>query len=192
MEPDATVFNPKLLFESSECARLHVNMNEATKIIVDEGKIQSALASVLPQGSKFYVNAMKKENDLYSYEDTRISSETLYHKAAISNGECLTFSSIEGDSPTLQSAGVDCDTKLMPLCFRETGVSDLSFLNKQCSQCGSVTAGVSCHEWRDLEDYYQEGDPFKITGAEICVKPCGPKASFDEQYCQVWNYNMHV
>ena len=37
----------------------------------------------------------------------------------------------------------------------------------------------------DLADTFQNEDDFMISGAEICVKPCGPLVSFEEQYCQV-------
>merc|ERR1711879_695564 len=96
-----------------------------------------------------------------------------------SSGDCLTFSAVGG---ALQSAGVDCDTQLMPLCFRESGASDLSFFNNQCSQCSDTTAEPSCHQWVNLENYPTKD--FTITGAEICVKPCGPPVPFEDEYCQ--------
>ena len=156
-------------------------MNEnSNNVVGDLGKVQSALASALPQYTKFYVDAMKDGDDLYSYEDTEVSNNTLYHKAAASSGDCLTFSAVGG---ALQSAGVDCDTQLMPLCFRESGASDLSFFNNQCSQCSDTTAVPSCHQWVNLENYPTKD--FTIKGAEICVKPCGPPVPFEDEYCQV-------
>ena len=181
---DGKLFNPKALFENSalsECARLHMNSDVNDNIIADTGRIQSALVSVLPQGTQFYVNAMK-EGDLYNYEDTAIADNTVSHNAATSEGDCLTYSAVGG---TLQSAGVDCQTNLMPLCFREIGKSDLSFLNKQCSECSETTATPSCHQWVDLEDYFEEGDDFTIKGVEICTKPCGPPVTYEDTYCQV-------
>ena len=107
-----------------------MNENRTSNVVDDEGELQSALARGLPQGTMFYVNAIQNKDHplLFSYEDTEISSSTLHHSAPASGGECLTFSAVDG---ALVSAGVDCDTKLMPLCFRETAVSDLSFLNKE-------------------------------------------------------------
>ena len=157
-------------------------MNEnSNNVVGDLGKVQAALASALPQYTKFYVDAMKDGDDLYSYEDTEVSNNTLYHKAAAaSSGDCLTFSAVGG---ALHSAGVDCDTELMPLCFRETSASDLSFLNEQCTECSNVLAEPSCHKWVDLEDY--PTSTFKITGAQICTQPCGPRVAFKNQYCKV-------
>ena len=178
MDPNGEFFNPKVLFDNSECTRLHMNENE--NVVSDTGNVQSALASILPQQMQFYVNGIKKEDDLYSYEDTNFSNNTLYHKASTSGGGCLTFSSVGG---SLQSVGVDCDTQLMPLCFRETSASDLSFLNEQCNECSNVLAEPSCHKWVDLEDY--PTSTFKITGAQICTQPCGPRVAFKNQYCKV-------
>ena len=107
-----------------------MNENRTSNVVDDLGEVQSALARGLPQGTMFYVNAIQNKDHplLFSYEDTEISSSTLHHSAPASGGKCLTFSAVDG---ALVSAGVDCDTRLMPLCFRETAVSDLSFLNKE-------------------------------------------------------------
>ena len=61
----------------------------------------------------------------------------------------------------------------------------LNPFSQQCSQCSGVSAKPACHEWVDLADTFQDEDDFMISGAEICVKPCGPLVSFEEQYCQV-------
>ena len=163
-----------------------MNMNEQDSLIADTGKVQDALAKVLPQNTQYYVDAMKNEDfgsELFSYEDTVISELPLYHNTSSSKGNCLTYSR---SGSTLHSAGEDCESKLMPLCFREIGASDLDFINAQCGNCEDFSRTPNCNKWEKLEDAYKPGDPFKvIEGLEICTDMCGPKVRRDEEYCSV-------
>ena len=122
-----------------------MNMNEQGSFIDDMGSVQNALASVLPQNTQYYVDAKKNENigsEVFSYEDITynniaISELPLHHKTTSSKGNCLTYSK---SGSTLQSSGEDCESKLMPLCFREMGASDLDFINDQCGNCDDYSA----------------------------------------------------
>ena len=170
-----------------------LNMNEETKngqdnLISDFGKVQNALAELLPPNTKYYVDAKKNESlsesfgHVYSYEDTHISKLPLHHLTSSSEGNCLTYSK---SGSTLQSAGEDCEAKLMPLCFRDIGDSDLSFINDQCGECDDFSATPTCNKWEKLENCYEAGDPFKVTGVEICTDICGPSVREDQEYCSV-------
>ena len=166
-------------------------MNEQNNHINDTGIVQIALASVLPPNTHFYVDARKNEDgsEVFTYEDTEISEFSLHHKTLSSTGNCLTYSSpgstLSRDHITLQSAGVDCEAELMPLCFREMGKSDLEFINDQCGDCDDFSVTPTCYKWEKLEDYYEVGDPFKVTGIEICTDMCGPYVRKDKEYCNV-------
>ena len=181
-------------------------------LIDDVGAVQNALANLLLPDTHYYVDAKKNEmlrstlgSAVYSYEDTeedtQLSNGPLHHKASSSDGNCLTYSStttIDYDdyyyyyynnyyptSSSLQSVGVDCESKLQPLCFREVGVSDLSFINEQCGNCDDLSVTPTCHKWETLEDSYEQGDAFKVTGVEICTDMCGPKVRQENEYCSV-------
>ena len=166
---------------------------EQDYLIDDMGVVQNALASILPPDTHYYVNAEKNESltaslgsAVYSYEntedETQLSTAPLHHKASSSNGKCLTYSS---KSSPLQSVGVDCETKLMPLCFREVGSSDLDFINEQCGDCNDFSVTPSCNKWERLEDISEEGDAFTVWGLEICTDMCGPKVRQENEYCSV-------
>ena len=116
---------------------LYMDENKAD-VITDTGKMQNALAKILPPGVSFYVGAKKPVGSGYfSFEDTVVSNLSLHHKisSSTSSGSCLTYSS---SGNTLVSAGSDCEAKLLPLCIRETGTSDLTFVNNQCGNCDDV------------------------------------------------------
>ena len=150
--------------------------------------VQDALAKILPQNTNYYVDAMKNEDSgSFGYEDTEISNFTLHHKTLSSTGNCLTYSSYSTSDGvvSLQSAGEDCESKLMPLCFREIGASDLDFINDQCGDCDDFSVTPTCNKWEKLEDFYEAGDTFKVTGAEICTDMCGPSVQKDQEYCSV-------
>ena len=96
--------------------------NGQDNLIDDMGKVQDALAKLLPPNTKYYVDAKKNESlsesfgsAFYSYEDTHRSKLQLHHETTSSEGNCLTYS--KSIDSTLQSAGEDCEAKLMPLCF---------------------------------------------------------------------------
>jgi len=206
--PGGSLFNPKVLFEKRKCTVLH--MDEKSELMQDHiiydigdtyDTVQNALAQVLPPDTQYYVDAMKNENltvilgsAVYSYEDTegetQLSKGELHHKASSSDGNCLTYSSIvtgvnsdNSQVKALQSVGVDCDSKLMPLCFREVGTSDLTFINEQCGECDDLSATPTCNKWVDLEDCYEEGDSFKVEGWKICTDVCGPAVRKETAYC---------
>ena len=181
--PGGKLFNPKALFKRKKCITLH--MDEQNNQISDTGIVQNALASVLPPNTHFYVDARKNEDgsEVFTYEDTEISEIPLHHQTLSSTGNCLTYST--SDSTTLQSAGEDCEAKLMPLCFRHIGKSDLTFINDQCGDCDDFSVTPTCNKWEKLEDYYEAGDPFKVKGAEICTDMCGPSVRKDKEYCSV-------
>ena len=161
-------------------------MNEENHQISDTGIVQNALARVIPQNTHFYVDARKNEDgsEIFTYEDTEVSDIQLHHKTSIapSTGNCLTYSA---SGSSLQSAGEDCEAELMPLCFREMGKSDLEFINNQCGDCDDFSVTPTCNKWEKLEDYYEVGDPFKVTGTEICTDMCGPYVKRDKEYCSV-------
>merc|ERR1712037_364175 len=71
----------------------------------------------------------------------------------------------------------------MPLCFREVGASDLDFINEQCGDCNDFSATPTCNKWEKLEDCYEDGDAFKVTGVEICTDICGPVVPRGNEYC---------
>ena len=164
--------------------------NGQDNLIDDMGKVQDALAKILPPYTKYYVDAKKNESlsailgYVYSYEDTHISKLPLHHLTSPSEGNCLTYSKTAGGE-TLQTAGEDCETKLMPLCFRDIGDSDLSFINDQCGECDDFSVTPTCNKWEKLEDCYEAGDPFQVTGVEICTDMCGPLVREDQEYCSV-------
>ena len=160
-------------------------MNEMNNVIHDEGNVQKALAKILLPNTQYYVDAMKNESfgsEFYSYNDTEVSEFSLHHKALSSKGNCLTYSRSGSE---LQSAGEDCESKLMPLCFRYIGASDLTFINDQCSNCDDISVTPTCIKWEKLEDSYENGDPFKVKGLEICTDMCGPLVWKDQEYCSV-------
>ena len=160
-------------------------MDEQNNHINDMGIVQNALASVLPPNTHFYVDARNEDgSDVFTYEDTEISDIQLHHKTSItpSTGNCLTYSA---SGLSLQSAGEDCESELMPLCFRYIGASDLTFINDQCGDCDDFSVTPTCNKWEKLEDYYEVGDPFRVTGAEICTDVCGPYVRRDKEYCSV-------
>ena len=195
--PDGSLFNPKVLFKRRKCTELHMDEKseaEQDNLIDDIGAVQNALANLLLPDTHYYVDAKKNEmlsaslgSAVYSYvnteEDTQLSKAPLHHKASSSDGNCLTYSSTLSNE--LQSVGVDCESKLQPLCFREVGVSDLSFINEQCGNCDDLSVTPTCHKWETLEDSYEQGDAFKVTGVEICTDMCGPKVRQENEYCSV-------
>ena len=168
---------------------------EQDHLIDDIGMVQKALAGILPLDTNYYVDAMKNENlsailgsAVYSYEntalDTQLSKDELHHKASSSDGNCLTYSSTPSNE--LQSAGVDCESKLMPLCFRKVGASDLDFINEQCDDCSAFSTTPTCNKWESLQDAYEQGDAFEVMGGPlICTDICGPVVSEAIDYCWV-------
>ena len=167
---------------------LHMSETQ-DNLVHDIGAVQNKLASILPPDSHFYVDAKKNDTlsaslgfAVYSYENTEEETQ-LHHKTSSSDGNCLTYSSTLSNG--LQSVGVDCESKLMPLCFREVGASDLSFINEQCGDCNDFSVTPTCNKWEKLEDYYEQGDAFKVTGLDICTDLCGPKVRKRNEYCLV-------
>ena len=80
----------------------------------------------------------------------------------------------------------------MPLCFRDIGDSDLSFINDQCGECDDFSATPTCNKWEKLENCYEAGDPFKVTGVEICTDICGPSVREDQEYCTVSYFQISL
>ena len=183
---------------------------EQDYLIDDMGVVQNALASILPPDTHYYVNAEKNESltaslgsAVYSYEntedETQLSKAPLHHMASSSNGNCLTYSStlstttttdefgttIPTVSSSLQSVGVDCESKLQPLCFREVAASDLEFINEQCSDCNDPSVTPTCNKWEKMENLYEVGDTFIVTWMEICIDVCGPEVRQANEYCSV-------
>ena len=165
-------------------------MDEIDNFISDVGNVQKALAKILPPNTQYYVDAMKNESfgsEFYNYmdityKDTVISEFSLHHKTSSSKGNCLTYSSSGSE---LQSAGEDCESKLMPLCFRYIGASDLTFINDQCGNCDDISVTPTCNKWEKLEDSYETGDPYRLDGIEICTDMCGPPLRKGQEYCSV-------
>lgn len=176
------------------------SVNGLDNIIDYMGKVQDALAKIIPLNTYYYVDAKKNESlsessgsEIYSYADTEISELPLHHRTySQSEGNCLTYSSSSSSSSSsgyiLESVGVDCESKLMPLCFREIGASDLAFINDQCGDCNDFSETPSCNKWSKLNSIYEPGDPFKVTSdsdIEICTDMCGPLVRKEQQYCSV-------
>ena len=197
---DGSLFNPKALFKKRKCTILHMNeesKNQQDNLINNIGNVQEALAKILPQDTYYYVDAKKNESlsesygsELYSYADTEISKLPLHHVTTTylqSEGNCLTYSKSSSSSDSkLESVGVDCESKLMPLCFRDIGASDLSFINDQCGDCDDFSETPSCNKWSTLEECYEPGDPFKVVSdVKICTDMCGPLVREEQEYCSV-------
>ena len=138
---DGNLFNLLDFFPSKQCSSLLGGLNscfESLSVIGDEGKVQSVISSLLSllQGSSFYVNAKKGSGEnIFKYGESDNSEEELYH-LALQNLEkeeeqCLTFSL--DDSGNLVSSGVDCQTKLKPLCLQITP-DNLDFIDDKCQE----------------------------------------------------------
>ena len=189
---DGNLFNMRDFFPSKQCSSLLGGTNssfEPLSVVGDEGKVQSVISYLLSllQGSSFYVNAKKESGEnLFKYGESDNSEEELYH-LALQNLEkeeeqCLTFSLNE--SGNLVSAGVDCQTRIKPLCLQVTP-EHLDSVDDKCQECSPDVYQTKCGKWATLllEDTV---NGYKIEGADICVQPCGLEVFEDsEAYCQV-------
>ena len=179
-------------FPSKQCSSLLGGLNssfEPLSVIGDEGKVQSVISSLLSllQGSSFYVNAKKGSGEnIFKYGESDNSEEELYH-LALQNIEkeeeqCLTFSL--DDSGNLVSSGVDCETKLKPLCL-QISPGNLDFVDDKCQECNPDIYQTKCGKWATLL-LQDKVNGYDIEGADICVQPCGMEVFEDsEAYCQV-------
>ena len=182
-------------FPSSQCSSLVGGLNsafETQSIIGAEGKIQSLIASLLRllQGNSFYVNAKKNSGEnLFKYGESDNSEEELYHLASqnleVEEEQCLTFSLDESEN--LVAAGVDCQSKIKPLCLQITP-ENLDFVEKKCQECNPDIYQKKCGKWATLE-LAEDVNGYSIEGAEICVEPCGTEVFEDSNdFCQVQHY----
>ena len=179
-------------FPSRECSSLLGGLNssfETLSVIGADGKVQSVIASLLRllQGSSFYVNAKKGSGEiLYKYGETDNSEEELYH-LVLENGEteeeqCLTFSL--DDSDNLVAAGVDCQTRLRPLCLQITP-ENLDLIEDKCQECNPDVYQRKCGKWSSL-NLQDEINGYFIEGVDVCVEPCGKEIFEDSNaFCQV-------
>ena len=162
---------------------------ETQNVVGAEGKVQNLIASLLRllQGTSFYVNA-KKENgeNLFKYGESDNSEEELYH-IALQNLEeeeeqCLTFGLDESEN--LVAAGVDCQSKLKPLCL-QIATENLNFVEEKCQECNPEIYQKKCGKWASLE-LAEDVNGYNIKGAEICVEPCGTEVyENSDHFCQV-------
>ena len=179
-------------FPSSHCSSLLGGLNstsETKSIIGARGKIQSLIASLLRllQGNSFYVNAKKNSGEnLFKYGESDNSEEELYQLALqnleVEEEQCLTFSLDESEN--LVAAGVDCQSKLKPLCLQITP-ENLDFVEAKCQECNPDIYQRKCGKWATLE-LAEDVNGYFIEGAEICVEPCGTEVFEDSNdFCQV-------
>ena len=52
-----------------------------------------------------------------------------------------------------------------------------------------IKVSPTCNQWTDLEGFEENGDGFKISGAQICTDICGPEVPFENEYCKVRSWN---
>ena len=186
------MFNVLDFFPSKQCSSLLGGLNSTfgTKNVIGaDGKIQNLIASLLRllHGTSFYVNAKKESGDnLFKYGASDNSEEELYHLALQNLEEeeeqCLTFSLDANEN--LVSAGVDCQSKLKPLCLQIT-TENLDSIEEKCQECTSGIYQTKCGKWATLE-HAEDVNGYSIEGAEICVDPCGMEIFEDSNdFCQV-------
>ena len=163
---------------------------ETQNVIGADGKIQNLIAALLRllQGSSFYVNAKKESGEnLFKYGASDNSDEELYQLALqnLEEEQCLTFSLDETEN--LVAAGVDCQSKLKPLCLQITP-ENLENIEDKCQECTSDIYQTKCGKWATLK-LAEDVNGYNIEGAEICVEPCGMEIFEDSNdFCQV-QYN---
>ena len=186
------MFNILDFFPSKQCSSLLGGLNSSfgTKNVIGaDGKTQNLIASLLRllQGTSFYVNAKKESGDnLFKYGASDNSEEELY-QLALQNLEeeeeqCLTFSLDATEN--LVAAGVDCQSKLKPLCLQIT-TENLDSIEEKCQECTSGIYQTKCGKWATLE-HAEDVNGYSIKGAEICVEPCGLEIFEDSNgFCQV-------
>ena len=179
-------------FPSKQCSSLLGGTDssfEPLSVVGDEGKVQSVISYLLSllQGSSFYVNAKKESGEnLFKYGESDNSEEELYH-LALQNLEkeeeqCLTFSLNE--SGNLVAAGVDCQSRLKPLCLQVTP-DNLNSIDDKCQECNPDIYQTKCGKWTTLL-LQDKVNGYDIEGADICVQPCGMEVFEDSgAYCQV-------
>ena len=130
------------------------------------------------------MNAKKGSGEnLYKYGKSENSEEELYHMALKNLEEeeeqCLTFSL--NASENLVAAGVDCQTRLKPLCL-QIKTDNLDIIEDKCQECNPDIYQTKCQQWTSFETV----DGYSIEGAEICVKPCGTEVfENSNNFCQV-------
>ena len=179
-------------FPSKDCSSLLGGLDsnfETQSVIGTEGKVQNLIASLLGllQGSSFYVNAKKESGEnLFKYGESDNSEEELYHFALQNLEEeeeqCLTFSLDESEN--LVAAGVDCQSKLKPLCL-QIATENLNFVEEKCQECNPDVYQTKCGKWATLE-LAEDVNGYNIKGAEICVEPCGTEVNEkSNDFCQV-------
>ena len=189
------LFNMLDFFPSKQCSSLVGGLDSTSteSVIGAEGKIQNLIASLLKllEGSSFYVNAKKQSGEnIFKYGESDNSEEELYHLALQNLEEeeeqCLTFSLDESEN--LVASGVDCQSKLKPLCL-QIAPENLDSIEDKCKECNPNIFQRKCGKWASLE-LAEAVNGYSIEGADICVEPCGTVAFEDSNdFCQVIHYN---
>ena len=185
-------------FPSKDCSHLLGGLDssfDSLNVIGAEGKLQNVIAPILSklQGSSFYVNAKKESGQtLYKYvKSDDDDSEELHHSSSEDEEEeeekCLTFSL--DDAGKLVAKGVDCETKLRPLCL-DISQEHSDAHKAKCKECNPDIYQTKCAKWVDLELEESENG-YIIEGAQICVEPCGLETYEDANaFCQVTENNL--
>merc|ERR1712243_225736 len=92
----------------------------------------------------------------------------------------------------LISEGVDCNTKLLPLCLSLSAEFSNSEIDQLCEECSS-TENFSCKKWVNLEDVVTQD--ISVTGVELCLDPCLPSTENegnDESFCENLGQNTFL
>ena len=84
------------------------------------------------------------------------------------------------------SEGVDCDSKLPPLCLSFNADISNSDIDQLCEECSSSSENFSCKKWVNLEDV-MSNQGISVTGVELCLDTCLPSVENDENesFCEV-------
>ena len=76
------------------------------------------------------------------------------------------------------SEGVDCDSKLPPLCLSFNADISNSDIDQLCEECSSSSENFSCKKWVNLEDV-MSNQGISVTGVELCLDTCLPSVEND-------------
>ena len=89
-----------------------------SQVVSDSGIVQDALASLLPMGETFYVNAQSSDiSYLFEYSPDSASENAVFHFSGNSKGPCLTYT--KSDNSLLDSTGTDA---IKPQLTKTVGV----------------------------------------------------------------------
>ena len=96
-----------------------------SQVVGNSGTVQDALASLLPAGQDFYVNAQSGDiSYLFEYSPDSASDNAIYHFSANSQGSCLTYS--KSEDGLLDSKGRFIN---QPMTYKEMKMSSVQELH---------------------------------------------------------------